>query len=108
MRDGEDDTSGGGMAGNGGNGGHREGDERRHDLAEGIGHVAEAVACAGLGSCCSRPAEVEAVAEELVGAVACDGDEGGACGGLRFNLRESREEGGYEGGVETVLIVVAG
>lgn len=47
MHDGEDETSGEGMAGDNGDGGHQEGDECRQDLEEGIGHMAELAVASG-------------------------------------------------------------
>lgn len=102
MRERENSSRRGGVAGDSGDGGDGKGEECGEDGAKGVGHSAEADAGSlGVGSC-TRPVEVEPIAEE---SALGGGDEGGGVGGLGVDLGEGSEEGGEERGVETVLFV---
>ena len=81
----EDESTGGGMAGDGGNGWDGEGEEGVNEWSEGFDHLVEAEASRGLAL-----RDVDAIAEELA---ASDGDESeAAIDGLGVDLGESGEE----------------
>ena len=96
----EDESTGGGVARDGGNGWDREGEEGDDDWSEGFDHLVEAEASRGLAL-----RDVDAIAEELA---ASDGDESwAAIDGLGVDLGESRKERVDEVWAETVLVIVA-
>ena len=100
MAEREDQSAGGGVAGDGGDGRDGEGEESRNDGSEGLDHLVEAAAGVGLA-----PRDVEAVAEELA---VSDGNEGGAAiDGLGVDLGGSGEERVDEIWAESVLVIVA-
>ena len=103
MGDGQDVSGAGGVAGYGGDGRHREGEEVGNHRLEDVDHVAEAGE-EGRGAAGLRPAEVESVREELPGGC---GDErsGGGAGGLRFDVGYGGPDCRDEVGVEAVLVV---
>ncbi len=102
MAESEDESSGGGVAGNCGDGGHREREESGDKRLEAFDHVVEAIASGGGGTGGLSPTKVEAIGEEpAVGG----GYENGATDGLRLNLGESCDERVDEGWAETVFVV---
>ena len=96
----KDESTGGGVAGDGSNGWDGEGEEGDDDWSEGFDHLVEAEASRGLAL-----RDVDAIAEELA---ASDGDESGAAiDGLGVDLGESGEERVDEVWAKTVLVIVA-
>ncbi|KAL8142788.1 hypothetical protein V2J09_015820 [Rumex salicifolius] len=98
VRECEDESGGGGVAGDRGDSRHREGDEVGDKSLHVGNHVPESLLKSGrLG-----PGEVKSVGEEpALG----DGDErvGSAVGGLGFRLRESGSDGIHQIWIEAVL-----
>ena len=89
MAEREEESGGGGVAGEGGDCGHREGEESGDDGFEGGDQVVESIYGAGGGAGGLGPCKVEAVGEEFaVG----DGDECGTMDSLGFDLGESEDE----------------
>ncbi|BAT96612.1 hypothetical protein VIGAN_08357900 [Vigna angularis var. angularis] len=102
VRERENSSRRGSVTGDSGDGGDGKGEECGEDGAKGVRHSAEADAGSLRVGSCTRPAEVEPIAEE---SALGGGDEGGGGGCLGVDLGESGEEGGEECGVETVLFV---
>jgi len=85
----EEESGSGGMAGEGGDYGHREGEESEDDWFEGSDQVVESIYCAGGGAGGLGLCEVEAVGEEFAMG---GGDECRAMDNLGFDLGESEDE----------------
>ena len=99
----EDESSGGGVAGDGGDGGHRKGEEFRYDGAEhGVSEDESVLLGLSLGR---GPGPIEVVAVGEVFAVGGGDEGGGGGGGFLAEAAEGGVDGGEEGGVEAVLAV---
>lgn len=92
------------MAGDGGDGGHGEGEKFSDNGLEILDHMVEAFSGGRNRAGGMSPREIEAVGEEFAMG---SSDENGAWGGLGLDFGKSFEESGDDGGVEA-MVVVAG